>query len=207
MAETTETTETTDISFQPEAPLRTDLLSGSPGKPTPMSGVEAGEAPRELPTPEEITAWLRGRDLPQLGRLFDGLTAADIESLAARLRGERLLPGPQAWATGAAPRDPLAFDRLPEVGRLRVRYKNQELSRRRLAQLRLVWEELGGRRPADWTVADLFTAMPGTVRRGRPVDWTELLSALRDIWRDLERREARERLTALGRCLTRIAQG
>jgi hypothetical protein len=194
--------ETTDISFQPEAPLRTDLPSVSPGKPTPPSGAEA---PRELPTPEEIAAWLRGRDLPHLGRLFDGLTAADIEGLAAQLRRERLLPGPTSWATGAAPRDPLAFDRLPEVGRLRVRYKNQELSRRRLAQLHLGWEELGGRRPADWTAADLFTAMPGIVRRGRPVDWTELLSALRDIWGDLEPREARERLTSLGRCLTRIA--
>jgi hypothetical protein len=201
--------ETTDISFQPEAPLRTDLPSGSPGKPTPLSGAAAGaEAGGEAPTPEEITAWLRGRDLPNLGRLFDGRTAADLEGLAARLRGERLLPGLASWSTGAAPRDPLAFDRLPEVGRLRVRYKNQELSRRRLAQLRLVWEELGGRRPADWTVADLFTAMPGIVRRegrGRPVDWTELLSALRDIWRDLEPGEARERLTWLGRCLTRIA--
>ncbi len=200
--------ETTDISFQPEAPLRTGVPSESTGKPTPLSGVEAGaEAPGVRPAPEEIAAWLRGRDLPHLGRLFDGLTAADIEGLAARLRGERLLPGPPTWATGAAPRDPLAFDRLPEVGRLRVRYKNQELSRRRLAQLRLVWEEMGGRRPADWTVADLFTAMPGIVRRGRPVDWTELLSALRDTWRDLEPGEARERLTLLGRCLTRIAQG
>ena len=192
--------ETTDISFQPEAPFRTEEPSASPGKATPPSGV-----PRVSPAAEEILAWLRGRDLPPLGGLFEGLTATDVESLTAELRRERLLPGPTSWATGAAPRDPLAFDRLPEVGRLRVRYKNQELSRRRLAQLRLVWEELGGRRPADWTVADLFTAMPGIVRRGRPVDWTELLSALRDIWRDLEPREARERLTALGRCLTRIA--
>lgn len=199
--------ETTDISFQPEAPLRTDLPSGSPGKPTPPSGAEAAG---QAPGPEEITAWLRGRDLPTLGGLFDGMTAAGLEGLAAELRRERLIPGPASWSTGAAPRDPLAFDRLPEVGRLRVRYKNQELSRRRLAQLRLVWEELGGRRPADWTVADLFTAMPGIVRReghGRPVDWTELLSALRDVWRDLELREARERLTALGRCLNRIARG
>ncbi|HVR98086.1 MAG TPA: hypothetical protein VMW27_15820 [Thermoanaerobaculia bacterium] len=198
--------ETTDVSFQPEAPLRTDVPSESPGKPTPPSGVEA---PSVLPGPEEILAWLRGRDLPQLGRLFDGLTAGEVQALAADLRRERQLPGLASWAAGVAPRDPMALDRLPEIGRLRVRYKNQELSRRRVAQLRLVWEELGGRPPADWTVADLFTAMPGIIERGergRPVDWTELLSALRDVWRDLEPREARERLTLLGRCLTRIAQ-
>ena len=195
--------ETTQISFQPEAPLRTEVPSESPGKPTPPSGAAA---PGAVPGPEEIVAWLRGRDLPHLGRLFDGLTAAEAERLAADLRRERLLPGAATWAAGAAPRDPLELDRLPEIGRLRVRYKNQELSRRRVAQLRLVWEQLGGRPPADWTVADLFTAIPRILESGRPVDWTELLSALRDIWRDLEPREARERLTLLGRCLTRIAQ-
>src|SRR6202035_2608944 len=100
--------------------------------------------------------------------------------------------------------DDLAFDRLPEVGGLRVRYKNQELARRRIRPLRMGWRELAGRRPAMWNVSDLFAAMRRLLEHGEKVEWADLLSAIRDVWRDLELPHGKEQLEVLWACLALI---
>jgi hypothetical protein len=201
------TAEPTAVSFKPEAPAepaaaKPDL---SPGKPTPPPATPAATAPaRALPSPEEIGAWIHGADLPTLGALFEGLPVAKFDALMMQVRKEELVP--QHWqvlSSHAAP-DDLEFDRLREVGRLRVRYKNQELSRRRLHDLRYGWRELGGRRPAVWTVPDLFAAMRRIIEHGHKVDWNEFLAAVRDVWRDLELPHGREQLEVLWACLVQI---
>ena len=150
--------------------------------PQPTTPPPAAAAPaRALPSPEEIGEWIHGADLPTLGALFDGLAVAKFDALMMQVRKEELVP--QHWqvlSSHAAP-DDLEFERLPEVGRLRVRYKNQELSRRRLYHLRYGWRELGGRRPAVWTVPDLFAAMRRIIDHGHKIDWNEFLTAIRDV--------------------------
>ncbi len=85
-----------------------------------------------------------------------------------------------------------------------MRYKNQELSRLRVHQLRFGWRELGGKRPALWSVPDLFAAMRRILDKKLPVDWTELLTAQRDVWRDLTLPFGREQLEILWACLVQM---
>jgi hypothetical protein len=194
-------TEPTDVSFKPEAPAQPPKPDKSPGKPTPAA---AAAPARALPSPEEIGEWIHGADVPTIGALFEGLPVAKFDALVLQVRKEELIP--QHWQVIAerGPLDDLDFERLPEVGRLRVRYKNQELSRRRLHQLRYGWRELAGKRPAVWTVSDLFAAMRRIIEHGHPVNWTDFLTALRDVWRDLELPHGREQLEVLWNCLVLI---
>jgi len=190
-------TEPTEVSFQPEAPPQP---ATPPAKPAPPPAAPA----RALPSPEEIGAWIHGADLPILGNLFEGLPVAKFDVLVMQVRKEELIP--QHWQplAGPLPEDDLAFERLAEIGRLRVRYKNQELSRRRAAQLLWAWRELRGKRPALWTVPDLFAAMRRIIEKKHPVDWTELLTAQRDIWRDIEVPFGQEQLEVLWACLAQM---
>lgn len=193
-------TEPTEVEFKPEAPSRPDRPDKSPGKPTPPAAAPA----RLLPSPEEIAEWIRGAELPHLGALFEGLAVARFDALVMQVRKEELVP--QHWqvlSSHTAP-DDLEFHRLTEIGRLRVRYKNQELSRRRLENLIVAWRELGGRRPSVWTVPDLLAAIRRILEHGHEVSWTELLTAQRDIWRDLELPHGREQLEVLWACLAQI---
>ena len=196
-------TEPTEVSFKPEAPAKPATPDKSPGKPAPAAAAAAAPA-RALPSPEEIGDWIHGADLPTLGALFEGLPLAKFDALVMQVRKEELIP--QHWQPLSAPipQDDLAFERLAEVGRLRVRYKNQELARRRVAQLLWGWRELRGKRPALWTVADLFAAMRRIIEKKHPVDWTEFLSAQRDVWRDLVLPFGREQLEVLWNCLLLI---
>jgi hypothetical protein len=193
-------TEPTEVSFKPEAPPPPATIEKSPGKPAPP----AAAPPRALPSPEEIGEWIHGAELSTLGNLFDGLPVAKFDVLVMQVRKEELIP--QHWQplSGPMPEDDLTFERLAEIGRLRMRYRNQELARRRVAQLLWAWRELRGKRPALWTVPDLFAAMRRIIDKKRPVDWTELLSAQRDIWRDLELPFGREQLEVLWNCLVQM---
>ena len=187
-------TETTDVTFKPEAPATA----------APVKAAAAAAPPRALPSDEDITAWIHGADVPTIGALFEGIDVKRFDALVMQVRKEELVP--QHWqvlSSHAAP-DDLVFNRLPEVGRLRVRYKNQELSRLRLHQLRLGWMEMGGRRPAMWTVPDLFAAMRRIYEKKHPVDWTELLSAVRDVWRSSGLPFGQEQLEVLWACLVLI---
>jgi hypothetical protein len=193
MSEPTVTPET-----PPPAPPR-------PAAPAAAAKPAAPAAPaRPLPSQEDIAAWIEGADNPLIGALFEGLNVARFDALILQVRKEELIP--QHWQVIADRRvpDDLEFERLPEVGALRVRYRNQELSRRRLAPLRIAWRELAGRRPGIWTVADLFAAMRRIYEHNQKVDWHDLLVASRDIWRDRDLPHGREQLEVLWACLAQI---
>lgn len=193
-------TEPTEVSFKPEAPPKPGTPEPSPGKPAAAPVAPA----RDLPSPEEIGEWIHGADVPTIGNLFEGLPVAKLDVLVMQVRKEELLPQHWQVLTDPVPQDDLAYERLAEVGRLRVRYKNQELSRRRVAELRSGWRELRGKRPALWSVSDLFAAMRRIIERKHPVSWTEFLSAQRDVWRDLDLPFGREQLEVLWNCLLLI---
>ncbi|HKI04967.1 MAG TPA: hypothetical protein VKK31_23510 [Thermoanaerobaculia bacterium] len=195
-------TEPTEVSFKPEAPAQPATPDKSPGKPTPAAAAAAPA--RALPSPEEIGDWIHGADLPTLSALFDGLPVAKFDILVMQVRKEEMVPQHWQVISNHTPPDDLEFERLPEVGRLRVRYKNQELSRRRLASLRWGWREMGGLRPAMWSVPDLLAAMRRIIEKKDPVDWNDFLAAIRDIWRDLDLPHGREQLEVLWNCLVQM---
>lgn len=197
-------TEPTDVSFKPEAPAQPPTPDKSPGKPTVPAGSTAAAPARALPSPEDIGEWIHGAELPTLGALFEGLPVAKFDALVLQVRKEELVPQHWQVISERGELDDLDFERLSEVGRLRVRYKNQELSRRRLLNLRYGWRELAGKRPAVWTVPDLLAAMRRIIEHGHPVDWTDFLTAQRDIWRDLELPHGREQLEILWNCLVQM---
>ncbi|HEV7786220.1 MAG TPA: hypothetical protein VGQ28_12830 [Thermoanaerobaculia bacterium] len=198
-------TEPTEVSSNPEAPAAVPppekpVVAAAPAKPAPPPAAPA----RPLPSPEEIGEWIHGADLPTLAALFDGLPVAKFDILVMQVRKEELVPQHWQVISDHTPPDDLTFDRLAEVGRLRVRYKDQELSRRRVEQLRLGWRELGGLRPAMWTVADLLAAMRRIIDKKRPVDWNDFLAAQRDVWRDLALPHGREQTEVLWNCLVQM---
>ena len=192
--------ETTDVTAKPEAPAKP---APDPDK-VAAAKAAAAAPPRALPSDEDISAWIHGADVPTIGAVFEGIDVKRFDALVMQVRKEELVP--QHWqvlSSHAAP-DDTVFDQLPEVGRLRARYKDQELSRKRLPHLRYAWRELGGRRPNIWTVADLLAAMRRIYDKKHPVDWTELLSAMRDIWRDSDLPFGRDQLEILWACLVLI---
>jgi hypothetical protein len=205
--------EPVEPTFTPEAPApAAPAPAARPAVPAAAASARpataAAAAPaapaRPLPSQEDIADWIHGKDMPLLGALFEGLNVARFDALVMQVRKEELIPQHwQAISDRALP-DDLTFERLPEVGGLRIRYKNQELSRRRIAPLRLAWRELAGRRPAMWTVADLFAAMRRLYEHNAKVDWTDLLTAVRDVWRGLELPIGREQLEVLWSCLALI---
>lgn len=196
-------TEPTDVSFKPEAPAQPPTPDKSTAKPTVPAGSAAAPA-RALPSPEEIGEWIHGAELPTLGALFEGLPVAKFDALVLQVRKEELVPQHWQVISERGELDDLDFERLSEVGRLRVRYKNQELSRRRVAQLHYGWRELAGKRPAVWTVPDLLAAMRRIIEHRHPVDWTDFLTAQRDVWRDLELPHGREQLEILWNCMVQM---
>ena len=187
-------TEPTEVSFKPEAPAQ---------PPKPAAAAPAAP-PRALPSPEDIGEWIHGAEVPTLGALFEGLPVAKFDVLVLQVRKEELIPQHWQVLTAPMPQDDLAFEQLPEIGRLRVRYKDQELARRRVAQLIWGWRELRGKRPALWTVSDLFAAMRRIIEKKRPVDWNDFLAAQRDVWRDLTLPFGREQIEILWACLVQM---
>lgn len=164
---------------------------------TATTGTAAATEPRALPSPEDIAAWAGGADLPTLGTLFEGLKVARFDALVMQIRKQEILPQHwQAISELKAPPDE-EFDRLPEVGRLRVRYKNQDLSRRRLKNLKVAWQELRGKRPSLWQVPDLLAALRRILEREREVDFNDLLTAIRDVWLDLTHPVGKEQVEIL----------
>ena len=176
-----------------------------PDAAAPVAKPAAPAAPaRPLPTLEDVADWIAGADRPLLGALFEGLNVARFDALILQVRKEELIPQHwQAISDRTAPED-LAFEFLPEVGGLRVLYKDQALSRRRLAPLKVAWRELAGKRPGMWTVPDLFAAIRRIYEHNAKVDWYELLCAVRDIWRDHELPYGKEQLEVLWACLAQI---
>ena len=142
------------------------------------------EPARVLPSPEEIADWYAGADCESIDNLFNNLVVMRFDALVMQIRKQELIP--QHWQILLpAEIDEEAFDRLPEIGRLRIHYKDQELARRRTEALRTAWRELRGKRPNEWTVPDLLAAMRRIIDKKLSVDFHDLLSASRDIWADM----------------------
>ncbi len=154
-------------------------------------------APRDLPTAAEVAAWIAGGPCPKIGALLD-VPLAKLDALWMQIKKEELLPEHwQPFATvDGAPEDD-TFERLAEVGRLRLTYRDQELSRRRLAALKLAWVELRGKQPSLWTVSDLFAAARRLVAKSLTVDWHDLLTATRDVWAGMTVPAGRDQLDHL----------
>jgi hypothetical protein len=200
--------EPTDVTFKPEAPpaqTEADAAKAAAlAKAAAAKAAAAAAPPRPLPTDEDISAWIHGAEVPLVAALFEGIDLKRFDALVAQIRKEELVPQHWQVLTSHTPPDDLVFDRLPEVGGLRVRYKDQELSRLRIHHLRFGWIELGGRRPGLWTVPDVLAAMRRIYERNRPVSWYDFLTAVRDIWRDSDLPFGREQLEVLWACLALV---
>jgi hypothetical protein len=202
-----QTTETTEITFKPEADHREDTQMAEAPAPRPEASGQL--PPKQIPIPgltpasplpseADLARWLQGEDVPTLAGL---LARLEFSPAAPETSAQRRAP---AGHRRGLP-DDLKFHRLPEVGDLRVFYKNQEVARRRTEALLFGWRELGGKRPAEWTVDDLLQVVR---RGGRQMDPVDLLAAARDVWRGLDPQspqgEGPERIEALGRALARL---
>ncbi len=190
-----------------EPAAASEAAESAEAKPAPPPATKPkppAKAPRELPSPAQIAAWVEGADLPSLSNLFNLLNTKLFDATIMQIRKEELLP--QHWQVISSLRVPEdeEFERLAEVGRLRLRYKDREVSRRRLENLKVAWRELRGRRPSLWTVPDLFAAMRRIIDKKLAVDFHELLSATRDVWRDLSLPQGEEQLEILWACLAFI---
>ena len=89
--------------------------------------------------------------------------------------------------------------RRPET--LRLQYRDQELSRRRLGALEAAWEELRGKAPSLWNASDVFAALRRIIQKKRDVDFYDFLTAVRDVWGGLSLPHGREQLEVLWACL------
>lgn len=161
---------------------------------------------RQLPSQEEIAAFVEGEDVPTIGTLFEGLETKKFDIHVTMMQKQELLP--QHWQVirrlDAPPDD--AFDRLPEVARLRRRYTDPDLAVARLDALRAAWRELRGKQPTLWTVPDLMAALRRIVDRERDVDFTHLLTAIRDVWLGLTVPHGETQLDLLWSCLSLVRE-
>ena len=165
-----------------------------PKKPAPPA--------RELPEVEAIAGWVEGGELPTLAALFQmptgaALPLAKFDALGMQVKKEELLPQHWQVISDRTMPDDSVFEGLPAVGKLRVRYRDQELSRRRVDQLRLAWRELAGKQPSLWSVPDLWAAMRRLYVNKVDFDVYELLCAVRDVWRGMTLPHGREQLEIL----------
>ncbi len=160
--------------------------------------------PRPLPDEEGIARWVEGEDYPVLAALFDQLVLPKFDGLFAQIKKQELLP--QHWQVISAHRVPdgLSFDELASVRRLKAFYEDPEVAARRLSALQTAWEELRGKRPSRWNASDIFAAMRRVIQKKLDIDFHELLSAVRDVWRGMTLPHGREQLEVLWACLDYI---
>ncbi len=172
----------------------------------PSPSDSPAEETRPLPSQEEIALWVTGEDLPTLGALFSELPVARFDALMMQIRKEELLP--QHWQVigDRTLPDPAVFESYPAIARLRAASAHSETARGQMEALRIGWQELAGKQPALWTTSDLFVALRRIIERGLPVDYTDLLSATRDVWRDLTLPHGKDQLETLWACLDLIRQ-
>ena len=168
---------------------------------------KAEEAPpRPLPSPEAIEAWAGGADA-NVGILFEDLKLARYDAFNMQIRAKELVAQHWQVITAMQAPDDAEFDTLPEVGRLRKHYKDQELARRRLSNLRVAWRELRGKRPNLWAVPDLLAALRRILDKGLEVDYNELLAAARDLWSTSSSEAGQSQVAQLEACLALIRKG
>ena len=170
------------------------------------SADSSGEATRSLPSREEITGWTQGEDLPTLGALFSELSVAKFDALMLQIRKEELLP--QHWQVirDRTVPDAAVFASYPEIARLQVAAADSPVAQGQLEALRIAWQELAGKQPALWTTSDLFVALRRIIERDLPVDYNDLLSATRDVWRGLTLPHGSAQVESLWACLDLIRE-
>jgi hypothetical protein len=162
--------------------------------------------PRALPSHDDIARWAAGGDA-NVGILFEGLPLARFDAFVTKIRNEEILP--QHWQVISAMRPPAddEFERLPEVGRMRQHYRDQAVARPRLDAIKIAWRELRGKRPNLWAVPDLLAAMRRIIAKQIAIDWTDLLTAVRDLWRSSTLPAGKEHVEILWACLGVVRDG
>jgi len=186
----------------------TEQTPAEPAAPTPPPKPAPPPA-RELPDVEAIGRWAAGEELPLLVALFQMPTGAPLplakfDALGMQIRKEELLPQHWQVISDHSIADESVFETLPAVNRLRTGYRDQELARRRIGNLKLAWLELGGKQPSLWSVPDLLAAMRRLMDKGVEFDVYELLCAMRDVWSGMTLPFGREQLEILWACLAFI---
>ncbi len=175
------------------APPKTDT---PPAKPKPPA--------RVLPSQEEIAGWVAGDDLPSLENLFNLLSTKLFDAKVMQIRKEELLPQHWQVISKLEPPPDEEFDRLGVVKRLRKSAPSAEVGEERVEALRIAWQELRGKHPSLWNASDLFSAMRRIIDKKREVSIHALLSAVRDVWRNLGLPQGQEQLEVLWACLAFI---
>src|SRR4051794_26526882 len=128
MSEPAEPTVVPTAPTVPTAPIAEAPKPAAPVAAKPAAPAAPPAPARALPSQEDIAAWIEGVDNPLLGVLFEGLNVARFDALIMQVRKEELLPQHWQVISDRNVPDDLEFERLPEVGRLRVRYRDQQLS-------------------------------------------------------------------------------
>ena len=90
---------------------------------------------------------------------------------------------------------------------MRQLYRDQGLARRRLDAMKVAWRELRGKRPNLWAVPDLLAAMRRIIAKSIAIDWTDLLTAVRDLWRSSTLPAGKEHVEILWACLGVVRDG
>lgn len=179
--------------------------AAAPSKPAAKSPSPAKPA-RDLPSQDDVAAWIEGADRPTLAHLFDQLTLVRFDALTMQIRKEELLPQHWQVISDRALPDDAQLEKLPEVARLRASLDNEATASQRLAALEVAWRELGGKQPMAWTVADLLAAMRRIIEKKLEVDFHHLLSAARDVWTGMTLPHGRTQLDHLWAILAFVAQ-
>lgn len=158
------------------------MTSEQEQRPQPETPTAPKPPARELPSPDQIAAWIAGDDLSTIAHLFDKPSLKLFDALVMQIRKEELLP--QHWQVISQRQisERLDFHELGEVKRLRAGYQDGRVSQERLAALEVAWRELGGKQPALWSVADLFAVLRRNIEHSLDLDVHDLLSAVRDVW-------------------------
>ena len=162
--------------------------------------------PRALPSQDDIARWAAGGDA-NVGILFEGLPLARFDAFVTKIRNEEILPQHWQVITALRPPEDAEFERLPEIGRLRQLYRDQALARKRIDAMKIAWRELRGKRPSLWQVPDLMAAMRRIIAKQIPIDWTEVLSAVRDLWQSSTLPAGKEHVEILWACLGLVRDG
>jgi hypothetical protein len=163
-------------------------------------------SPRVLPSIEEIGAWIKGEELPNLSTLFNQLVLKRFDALVMQIRKEELVPQHWQVISDRSMGDAQEFEGLAEIKRLQARYQDSGSAQHRIEALRTVWVELAGKRPSLWTVADLLAGMRRNIEQELKVDYYDLLCAVRDVWTDLTYPHGREQLEVLWATLAFVRQ-
>ncbi|MFQ5525014.1 MAG: hypothetical protein ACE5GX_02005 [Thermoanaerobaculia bacterium] len=182
-----------------------ESASGSPSagadpKPAPPKKPAPPPA-RELPDLDGIARWIQGEEYPLVGVLFENLPLKRYDGLVMQIKKGELLP--QHWQVISSHQVPdgIRFEDLYAVGKLRLQYRDTELTDRRLGALETAWEELRGKSPSLWNASDVFAAIRRIIQKNREVEFYDLLTAVRDVWRNLSLPHGKEQLEVLWACL------